>query len=446
MDYIIEKIDERLLLIDKEIFRIHENEWKMNFLNIVCNDIHNLNKYLLGLANSIKLEHYTCIESLYASIIVNSKKNKNKIAFDEELVYSKIVEILNKEKEELVNDLKRVDELRKTSLDYKTVALELKYNKNISSKTIDFIMSNFDDIPNDKKVKLLNELDYYGKEKKEKINTLVFDQNFNLEIVPRYDEINSNKRKLIYSYAPNMFRTIKNNDFNDIENILCDSFDNYDFNDQEKAMFTSLLLEIIYNEIKDYKEIFLNDNFFVDKESSIEITEVVQNLLNAYNKILGMYKGYVISEEIGDKRELNFGYICNRPDKARAFEDIESYIDSNDMDLTQTRYAHNLLDGFINKDPKVIFESIVGSDGYFKIKLRGTNKGTGAGRLRKPRFVLKKENGKLIIVGFFLKNNQAGNRDYNSMENRTFVLNPDADNKTIEQIFSILESKLSKNK
>ena len=65
---------------------------------------------------------------------------------------------------------------------------------------------------------------------------------------------------------------------------------------------------MIYNEIKDYKEIFLNDNFFIDKESSIEITEVVQNLQNAYNKILGMYKGYIVFEEIDDNRELIFGY------------------------------------------------------------------------------------------------------------------------------------------
>ena len=243
-----------------------------------------------------------------------------------------------------------------------------------------------------------------------------------------------------------MFSTLKGNDFNDIESILCDSFDNYDLNNQEKALFTSLLLEMIYNEIKDYKEIFLNDNFFIDKESSIEITEVVQNLQNAYNKILGMYKGYIIFEEIGDKRELIFGYICNKPDKARAFDDIENYIEANDMDLTQTKYTHNLLEGYINKDPKVIFESISGFDGYFKIKLRATHKGTGSGRLRKPRFVLKKENGKLIIVGFFLKNSQTGNREYNSMTNRSFVLNPENDNKTIEQIFNILENKLAKNK
>ena len=60
--------------------------------------------------------------------------------------------------------------------------------------------------------------------------------------------------------------------------------------------------------------------------------------------------------------------------------------------------------------------------------------------------VLKKENGKLIIVGFFLKNSQTGNREYNSMTNRSFVLNPENDNKTIEQIFNILENKLAKNK
>lgn len=446
MDYIIKTFNERLLSIEKEIFRILENEWKIEYLNMVCNDIRNIDKHMLGLANSIKLNNYTNIENIYASIIVNSRRNKEKIIFDLDSSYLKIIEILNKEKEEIINDLKKIDELRKLSRNYKTALLDLKYNEKIMPKTIEFIKNNFGNIPNDQKVKVLNELEYYGKEPKEKIDALIFEENFNLETVPRYEGISSPKRKFIYSFAPSMFSTLKGNDFNDIESILCDSFDNYDLNNQEKALFTSLLLEMIYNEIKDYKEIFLNDNFFIDKESSIEITEVVQNLQNAYNKILGMYKGYIVFEEIDDKRELIFGYICNKPDKARAFDDIENYIDSNDMDLTQTKYTHNLLEGYINKDPKVIFESISGFDGYFKIKLRATHKGTGSGRLRKPRFVLKKENGKLIIVGFFLKNSQTGNREYNSMTNRSFVLNPENDNKTIEQIFNILENKLAKNK
>ena len=108
----------------------------------------------------------TNIENIYASIIVNSRRNKAKIIFDLDSSYLKIIEILNKEKEEIINDLKKIDELRKLSRNYKTALLDLKYNEKVMPKTIDFIKNNFGNIPNDKKVKALNELDYYGKETK----------------------------------------------------------------------------------------------------------------------------------------------------------------------------------------------------------------------------------------------------------------------------------------
>ena len=143
MDYIIKTFNERLLSIDKEIFRILENEWKIEYLNMVCNDIRNIDKHMLGLANSIKLNNYTNIENIYASIIVNSRRNKAKIIFDLDSSYLKIIEILNKEKEEIINDLKKIDELRKLSRNYKTALLDLKYNEKVMPKTIDFIKNNF---------------------------------------------------------------------------------------------------------------------------------------------------------------------------------------------------------------------------------------------------------------------------------------------------------------
>ena len=94
MDYIIKTFNERLLSIDKEIFRILENEWKIEYLNMVCNDIRNIDKHMLGLANSIKLNNYTNIENIYASIIVNSRRNKATIIFDLDSSYLKIIEIL----------------------------------------------------------------------------------------------------------------------------------------------------------------------------------------------------------------------------------------------------------------------------------------------------------------------------------------------------------------
>lgn len=435
-----EIFEQKIDALDKEIYKIKENEWKKDFLIKIKNDIKNIDAYMLGLANTIKIVNYTKIENLYAQIYVNSKKPKS--IFNYELAYQNIRNIINEEIIEVEKEEDRLNELIETQSKLKEVLLDIKLNSETSITNMHFIINILNDIPNEHKVRILSQLNYYGKDHKTQIDTLL--EIPNLEKVPRY-EIDSPKRKTIYSYAPDMFKILEKNNWQDIENLLYEVFDNYNFDNKEKALFTSLLLEKIYIEIENYRNIFLNENFYKDVESSNEISKLVENLKNAYNKILSLYKGFTIIEELEDKRDLNFAYVCNRPKKARAIEDIENYLSSNSIDPVQTRYTLNLLQGYLNKDPKVVFETITGIDGYYKIKLR-SGKGTGTGRLKKPRIVLKKENNKMIIIGFFLKHDQTGNRDYNQMANRTFILNENMDQISTEYILNLLENKISKTK
>lgn len=443
MNYIMNLFNTKIIEIDKQIFNIEETTWKIEYINILLNDIKQIKQGMLTLSNILPLNKYIKIENLVALIEVYSKKNQKKIDFNYEKTYNEIKEILLYEKIKIIDEFSKIPKLRKLAQKYKTVLYDLKYNKSVTNNNYNFIIENLENIKTKEKVKILNELGYYtlNKTKNIEIETLINETDFNLEKIPRYENASKEKRKFIYSITPNIYSIIQKNNFENIEETLFEYFDIYNFNNNDKAALISLLLEKIYHEIIDHKEIFLSDEIYINNEMVNEILEHIKTLKKSYNKLKEMYKGFTTIIELGDKRELNFAYFVNQSTIARVFEDINNYVKANDIDNIQTRYAYNLLKDYIEKKPKVVFEGLLGHEGYFKIKYRDGKTGSGGGKLKKPRYILKKENGKLIILGFFLKQNQSGDRDYRSIINRTYTTNEELDKITTDNIFSLLENK-----
>lgn len=441
---LIRSYNEKILSIEKEIFSIEESRWMSDYIDDAINDVKNIKNYMVCLSSILSFDDYVKLENLIALIDVHLRKNQNRICFDYDLAYDNIRKILVSKSMELKKSFSMIDSLRSLEKNYKSVLVDIEYNKAVSKKSYDFVLSTIDSLSNDKKINYLNALGFYSDDmtKNNNVDVLVNAINFNLERVQRFDTANNEKRKFIYSIVPNIFNVIKGNNFENISDTLCECFDCYSFDNNDMACFTSLLLELIYNEINDYRDIFLSDGFYVDKDSSNEIIKNCDNLRRAYEKVKCMYDGYTTVVEMGEQSELCFGYFYNQPEKARVIDDIKSYIDSNAIDSNQIKYAYNLLNGYLNKDPRVIFESLGGNNdsygGYYKIKYHA--------KAMRPRFILNKCDGKFVIVGFFLKHDQMGNRDYRSMMSRSYCLNPDMDLKSTNMIFDLLESNMEKRK
>ena len=84
-------------------------------------------------------------------------------------------------------------------------------------------------------------------------------------------------------------------------------------------------------------------------------------------------------------------------------------------------------------------------DSCFKIKL-SSGGGSGAGRLKKPRLLIKKDGTNFVIIGFFLKSDEKGNKEYRSLCNRDYVLNPEQDEITTENILNLLNERIENKK
>lgn len=440
MNYIIELFNKKIQLIEKEIFYIEETIWMTEYLDSAINDVKNIKNHMLTLCNILPFDDYVNLENQLALIEVHLRKNQNKISFDYDKAYNNIKNLLKSKNNILKENINKINILRENIREYKEVLYDIKYNDAISIKKYEFILSNINDIDNNKKANILNELGFYNKkrEKNNEIDILINSDNFNLEKVARFETSNNNKRNLIYSVVVNIYEIIKQNNLENIEDTLCDCFDSYMFENEEKALFTSLLLEKIYNEVEDLKKMFLDDGFYIDKSSSHEIINNCNQLKNAYEKIKSMYDGYTTIVELEEKRELCFSYFNNQSDKPRVYDDIESYINANTIDDIQIKHTYNLLNDYINKNPKVIFESLTGKNGFYKIKYHG--------RSMTPRFILEKVDGKMIFVGFFLKHDQKGDRDYGAIVNRIYSLNQKKDEKSLNEILGLLESKMSKKR
>ncbi len=447
----IEILENKILYLDKEIYKLKEEEWKVKFIDEIIENLENLPNYMLGLASILPLTDYIELENLYASISIYKKKNQSKIVFDLDEINRKIKNILNKEKIKIEDNYKKIKEYQDLEFEIKHVILSITYNSHLNSKDYEIILESLGNLSNERKANILNELNYYSTTIKDdliksKISELINAIDFNLKIVPRYENVTSEKRKLIYSSAPNMFKILRDNNYNGIEDLLIESFETYNLNDNDKALFTSLLLEYIYKELKDYKSIFLNEGFYIDKDSSIEIINNYTNLKNAYDKIYNMYLGYTeIASFTSDKRKLEFAYFSKQNTKARVLDDIEAAIKSDSLDLIQARNALHLIEGYINKSPKIVFEAVSNMDSCFKIKL-SSGGGSGAGRLKKPRLLIKKDGTNFVIIGFFLKSDEKGNKEYRSLCNRDYVLNPEQDEITTENILNLLNERIENKK
>ena len=102
----IEILENKILYLDKEIYKLKEEEWKVKFIDEIMGNLENLPNYMLGLASILPLTDYIELENLYASISIYKKKNQSKIVFDLDEINRKITQ---KELNEVENYLFELD-------------------------------------------------------------------------------------------------------------------------------------------------------------------------------------------------------------------------------------------------------------------------------------------------------------------------------------------------